>query len=162
MCTSLSLPSSSSSSSPSSVVAAGAVVAAADLVVVLLLVAVVVVGWLSRGLPFAAPPDGVGVEVVPLRWPLRVAAAVVCGVVVGWVLGAVVSPLKKLAGVVGAEAEAPFAPAQESSTGEESRLGISLPLRRTELKNFSAVLRSLKVISVEAGVVWMSVNSPMP
>jgi 3-deoxy-D-manno-octulosonic acid (KDO) 8-phosphate synthase len=64
-------------------------------------------------------------------------------------------------GVVGVEAEAPLAPAQASSTGA-SRLGISLLRSRTELKNFSAVLRSLKVISVEAGVVWISVNSPIP
>lgn len=51
---------------------------------------------------------------------------------------------------------------QASSRGAPSRPGISLLLRRTLLKNFSAVLRSLKVISVEEGVVWMSVNSPMP
>jgi hypothetical protein len=72
-------------------------------------------------------------------------------------LGLVLPP-----GVVGVDPEAPFAPAQVSSTGEASRPGISLLLRRTELKNFSAVFRSLKVISVEVDVVWMSVNSPMP
>lgn len=64
-------------------------------------------------------------------------------------------------GVVGVEVEAPLAPAQASSTGA-SRPGISLLRSRTELKNFSAVLRSLKVISVEVGVVLMSVNSPIP
>lgn len=155
MCTSLSLlsPSSSSSSaSPSAAAAAaGAVLSAVPLL------EVVVAGCLTAGLPLAAPTEGVKVEVVPLEWPLRVAAAEGCGVVLGWGLG--LALLKKLPGVVGAEAEAP---AQETSTGEASRPGISLPLTRTELKNFSAVLRSLKVISVEAVVVWMSVNSPMP
>lgn len=72
-----------------------------------------------------------------------------------------------LPGVVGTEpplaVEEDEDPTQASSMGEEvSRPGISLLLRRTLLKNFSAVLRSLKVISVEEGVVWMSVNSPMP
>jgi hypothetical protein len=67
-------------------------------------------------------------------------------------------------GVAGAElgAELLGPPAQASSTGKPSRPGISLPLRTTELKNFSAVLRSLKVMSVAAAVVWMPVNSPMP
>ena len=65
--------------------------------------------------------------------------------------------------VVGTEPEVPLAPAQASSSGEGvSRPGISLLARRTELKNFSAVLRSLKATSVEVGVVWMSVNSPIP
>ena len=66
-----------------------------------------------------------------------------------------------LPGVVGTEPVEPLLVPQASSTGV-SMPGISLPLRRTLLKNFSAVLRSLKVISAEVGVVWMSVNSPMP
>lgn len=95
-------------------------------------------------------------EPVPLCPVAAVVVAPVCGVLrwllslrlLGW--GLVPPP----PGVVGVEPEAPFAvPAQASSTGEASRPGISLLLRRTELKNFSAVLRSLKVISVEAGVV---------
>lgn len=68
-------------------------------------------------------------------------------------------------GEVGPELEAPLEPAQAMSRDEEEesgRPGISLLARSTELKNFSAVLRSLKVISVETGVVWISVNSPMP
>ncbi len=63
-------------------------------------------------------------------------------------------------GVVGTDPLESLDPAQASSTA--SRPGISLLLSRTLLKNFSAVLRSLKVISVAEGVVWMSVNSPMP
>ena len=39
---------------------------------------------------------------------------------------------------------------------------MTLLFRVTSLKNFSAVLRSLKVMSVDVGDVWMLVNSPTP
>ncbi len=139
MCTSLSLLASSSVSSPrTSPLLAAAVVG---------FVVGVVVGLFCFVLALA-PPLLRGVLLRP-----------VVAVVLGWRARAVLmAPL----GVVGVEPEATLAPAQVSSTGEPSSPGISLLLRSTELKNFSAVLRSLKVISVEVEVMLMSVNSPMP
>lgn len=51
-------------------------------------------------------------------------------------------------------------PLTQPSSTLPSTPGISL--FEMPKKNFSAVLRSLNVICVDAGVVWISVNSPMP
>ena len=72
------------------------------------------------------------------------------------------APVLVLPGVLAMELEpGPLLGFHASSTWP-SIPGISLPLSRMPLKNFSAVLRSVKVMSVAEEVVCMSVNSPMP